>query len=123
MMSIRRTAPRRIGLRRDMGDALRLRHDRRRRFPFPAVIAALMSLIFAVPAALAAPRPVKLVASATASPPATALPADAAFPAVLQRMLKAKGRDVTIANAGVSGIPRRGGSTGSTGRCRTGPMG
>jgi len=37
------------------------------------------------------------------------LPADAAFPAVLERALKAKGRDVAIANAGVSGDTTTGG--------------
>lgn len=68
-----------------------------------------MSLIFAVPAALAAPRPVKLVAFGDSLTAGYRLPADAAFPAVLQRMLKAKGRDVTIANAGVSGDTTTGG--------------
>jgi acyl-CoA thioesterase-1 len=92
-----------------MGDALRLRHDRRRRFPFPALIAALMSLIFAVPHAVAAPRPVKLVAFGDSLTAGYRLPADAAFPAVLERMLKAKGRDVSIANAGVSGDTTTGG--------------
>ena len=37
------------------------------------------------------------------------LPADAAFPAVLERALKAKGYDVTVANAGVSGDTTQGG--------------
>lgn len=68
-----------------------------------------MSLIFAVPAALAAPRPVKLVAFGDSLTAGYRLPADAAFPAVLQRMLKAKGRDVTISNAGVSGDTTTGG--------------
>ncbi|GJD33194.1 Arylesterase [Methylobacterium aerolatum] len=88
---------------------MRLRHDRRRRFPYPAVIAALMSLIFSAAAATAAPRPVRLVAFGDSLTAGFRLPADAAFPAVLERMLKAKGRDVTIANAGVSGDTTTGG--------------
>ena len=91
-----------------MGDALRLRHDRRRRFPFLVLFAALMSLIFSSPA-LAAPRPIKLVAFGDSLTAGYRLPADVAFPAVLERMLKAKGRDVSIANAGVSGDTTTGG--------------
>jgi acyl-CoA thioesterase-1 len=91
-----------------MGDPLRLRHDRPSRFLLPALIAALMSLIFAAPAA-AGPRPLKLVAFGDSLTAGYRLPADAAFPAVLERMLKAKGRDVTIANAGVSGDTTTGG--------------
>ncbi len=108
MTSMRRTAPRRIGLRRDMGDALRLRHDRRRRFPILVLFAALMSLIVSSPT-LAASRPIKLVAFGDSLTAGYRLPADAAFPAVLERMLKAKGRDVSIANAGVSGDTTTGG--------------
>lgn len=72
-------------------------------------MALLMSLIFAAPAALAAPRPTKLVAFGDSLTAGYRLPADAAFPAVLQRMLKAQGRDVEIANAGVSGDTTTGG--------------
>ncbi|MCJ2012511.1 arylesterase [Methylobacterium sp. J-076] len=68
-----------------------------------------MSLIFTAPAALAAPRPVRLVAFGDSLTAGYRLPADAAFPAVLERMLKAKGRDVQIANAGVSGDTTTGG--------------
>ena len=92
-----------------MGDAMRLRHDRRRRFPLAAVIAALMSLIFSASAVTAAPRPVRLVAFGDSLTAGYRLPADAAFPAVLERMLKAKGRDVAIVNAGVSGDTTTGG--------------
>lgn len=67
-----------------------------------------MTLIFAAPA-VAAPRPVKLVAFGDSLTAGYQLPADAAFPAVLERMLKAQGRDVTIANAGVSGDTTTGG--------------
>lgn len=72
------------------------------------MMAALMTLIFAAPA-VAAPRPVKLVAFGDSLTAGYQLPADAAFPAVLERMLKAQGRDVTIANAGVSGDTTTGG--------------
>ena len=68
-----------------------------------------MSLIFAAASAHAAPRPVKLVAFGDSLTAGYRLPADAAFPAVLERMLKAKGRDVQIANAGVSGDTTTGG--------------
>lgn len=68
-----------------------------------------MSLLFVAPAAFAASRPVKLVAFGDSLLAGYRLPADAALPAVLQRMLKARGRDVTIANAGVSGDTTTGG--------------
>ena len=47
--------------------------------------------------------------SAIRSPPASALPASDAFPAKLERALKAKGLAVEIANAGVSGDTASGG--------------
>lgn len=72
-----------------------------------------MSLIFAAApapsAAQAAPRPIKLVAFGDSLTAGYRLPADAAFPAVLERMLKAQGRNVQIANAGVSGDTTTGG--------------
>lgn len=68
-----------------------------------------MSLIFAAASAHAAPRPVKLVAFGDSLTAGYRLPAEAAFPAVLERMLKAKRRDVQIANAGVSGDTTTGG--------------
>ncbi len=68
-----------------------------------------MSLIFAAAPAHAAPRPLKLVAFGDSLTAGYRLPADAAFPAVLERMLKAQGRDVKIANAGVSGDTTTGG--------------
>ena len=53
--------------------------------------------------------PVKLVALGDSLTAGYRLPADAAFPTVLERMLKAKGEDVTVANAGVSGDTATGG--------------
>ena len=67
----------------------------------PCFLIALLLLL-----GLAAPcsaRPLRLVALGDSLTAGYALPADAAFPAQLQRALRAKGFDVEIANAGVSG--------------------
>lgn len=81
----------------------------------PFGLAVLMTLfaalsLGAVPAK-AAPeaRTVKLVAFGDSLTAGYRLPADAAFPAVLERALKARGRAVVIANAGVSGDTTTGG--------------
>ncbi|MFD0936595.1 arylesterase, partial [Methylobacterium trifolii] len=50
-----------------------------------------------------APRPLKLVALGDSLTAGYRLPADAAFPAVLERALATKGLRVSVANAGVSG--------------------
>lgn len=60
-------------------------------------------------AAQAAAGPLKLVALGDSLTAGYRLPSDAAFPAVLERALKAKGRVVEIANAGVSGDTTTGG--------------
>ena len=57
----------------------------------------------------AADRPVKIVALGDSLMAGLGLPADAAFPAKLAAALKAKGIDVAIANAGVSGDTASGG--------------
>lgn len=54
-------------------------------------------------------KPVKLVALGDSLTAGYLLPADAAFPRVLERALKAKGHDVTVENAGVSGDTASGG--------------
>jgi acyl-CoA thioesterase-1 len=76
---------------------------------------ATLMLLFAA-AALATPlqsaragRLLKLVAFGDSLTAGYMLPADAAFPAVLEKALKAKGHDVSIANAGVSGDTTTGG--------------
>lgn len=51
----------------------------------------------------AAARPVALVALGDSLSAGYQLAADAAFPAVLEKALRARGFDVTVANAGVSG--------------------
>ncbi len=56
-----------------------------------------------------AERPVALVAFGDSLTAGYRLPASAAFPAVLERALRAKGRAVTVANAGVSGDTTTGG--------------
>jgi len=53
--------------------------------------------------------PIKLVALGDSLTAGYRLPSDAAFPTVLERLLKAKGADVTVANAGVSGDTATGG--------------
>ncbi len=59
--------------------------------------------------AVAADRPVKVVALGDSLMAGYQLPASAAFPAQLERALKAKGHAVEIANAGVSGDTASGG--------------
>ncbi len=56
-----------------------------------------------VGAAPAAARTVRLVALGDSLSAGYRLPADAAFPAVLEKALRARGLDVSVANAGVSG--------------------
>ena len=86
---------------------------------------SLMTIIFACAATLAAlvapahaPRaqdsrtrsqPIRLVALGDSLTAGYGLPQEAAFPAVLERALKAKGRNVEVANAGVSGDTSSGG--------------
>lgn len=78
-------------------------------------LAAMMTLFAALgpgdtPARAAADTPpVKLVAFGDSLTAGYRLPSDAAFPAVLERALKARGRAVSIANAGVSGDTTTGG--------------
>ncbi len=69
----------------------------------------LAAAALGAPAARAAEPPLKLVALGDSLTAGYRLPADAAFPAVLERALKAKGRAVEIANAGVSGDTTTGG--------------
>ena len=66
---------------------------------------ALPGSAFAAPSG----RPLKLVAFGDSLSAGYRLPASAAFPAVLERALQARGRSVTVANAGVSGDTSTGG--------------
>jgi acyl-CoA thioesterase-1 len=65
------------------------------------LVAALCAFLMA-PLARAA-EPLKIVALGDSLTAGYGLPGDAAFPAQLQKVLKAKGYDVSIVNAGVSG--------------------
>ncbi|WP_238312649.1 arylesterase [Methylobacterium crusticola] len=67
-----------------------------------------MSLLSPAPSR-AADRPVRIVALGDSLTAGYGLPADAAFPVVLERVLKAKGQAVAVANAGVSGDTATGG--------------
>lgn len=66
-----------------------------------AVLAAFVSLLILPEAAMA--RTLKLVALGDSLTAGYGLAPGEGFPSVLERALKAKGHDVTVANAGVSG--------------------
>jgi len=76
-------------------------------------LAVAFGLVFAaglmVAVASAADRPVKIVALGDSLTAGFGLPADAVFPARLERALKAKGLAVEVVNAGVSGDTASGG--------------
>jgi len=74
---------------------------------------ALAALVcgFAGGARAAGERPVKIVVLGDSLTAGFGLPADAAFPARLARALTAKGIDVSVINAGVSGDTASGGLT------------
>ena len=61
-----------------------------------------LALAFAEPAK-AAERPVRIVALGDSLTAGFGLPADATFPAKLEKALRAKGLAVEVSNAGVSG--------------------
>jgi acyl-CoA thioesterase I len=81
--------------------------------PFMTIIfacaAAFAVLIAPLSAPLAQGQPLRLVALGDSLTAGYGLPQEAAFPAVLERALKAKGYRVEIANAGVSGDTSSGG--------------
>ena len=76
---------------------------------FLLVAGALVLAVATLPPAAAAERPVRIVALGDSLTAGLGLPADAAFPARLEKALKAKGVAVEIANAGVSGDTASGG--------------
>ncbi len=81
--------------------------------PFMAIIfacaAALAVMIAPSSAPLAQGKPLRIVALGDSLSAGYGLPQEAAFPVVLERALKAKGHNVEIANAGVSGDTSSGG--------------
>ena len=77
---------------------------------FLSIVAVAWVLFMAASsAALAADRPVRIVAFGDSLSAGFGLPASAAFPARLEQALKAKGLAVDVANAGVSGDTASGG--------------
>lgn len=68
-----------------------------------ACAAALAAMVVPAQAPLAQGQPIRLVAFGDSLTAGYGLPQEAAFPVVLERALKAKGYNVEIANAGVSG--------------------
>ena len=65
--------------------------------------------MIAAPALAQNTRPLAIAALGDSLTAGYGLPADAAFPAQLEKALKAKGRNVSILNAGVSGDTSQGG--------------
>ncbi|GEN01501.1 arylesterase [Methylobacterium radiotolerans] len=80
-----------------------------RRTALYAAALALLMVPFMTVSRAAPGGPIKLVALGDSLTAGYRLPADAAFPTVLERLLKARGQDVTVANAGVSGDTATGG--------------
>jgi acyl-CoA thioesterase-1 len=74
-----------------------------------ALAAAMVVAVVVAWPATAAERPVRIVALGDSLTSGVGLPASAAFPAKLEKALKAKGLAVEIANAGVSGDTASGG--------------
>jgi acyl-CoA thioesterase-1 len=68
-----------------------------------ACAAALAAMVVPGNAALAQGQPIRLVALGDSLTAGYGLPQEAAFPVVLERALRAKGYNVEVANAGVSG--------------------
>ena len=73
-----------------------------------AAVLLALALVAALPAA-AGGQPVRIVALGDSLTAGYGLPADAAFPARLEKALRAKGLAVEVANAGVSGDTAAGG--------------
>jgi len=76
---------------------------------FFAALLALSGALAHIPTALARGQPIRLVVLGDSLVAGYNLPAAAAFPAVLERSLRARGHNVEIANAGVSGDTASGG--------------
>jgi acyl-CoA thioesterase-1 len=74
-----------------------------------ALAAMIATVVVPSPSAQAQDRPIRLVALGDSLSAGYNLPQEAAFPMVLERALKAKGYNVEVANAGVSGDTTSGG--------------
>ncbi len=75
-----------------------------------ALCAAFLSVGVIVTAALAAERPIRILAMGDSLMQGYGLPKGAEFPAQLERALKARGLNVVVVNAGVSGDTSAGGN-------------
>lgn len=76
-------------------------YGHRRQFLQSGLVLALSTLLF--PRKLAASAPLKIIAFGDSLTAGYKLAASEAFPAVLEKVLRSKGFDVTVVNAGVSG--------------------
>jgi acyl-CoA thioesterase-1 len=74
-----------------------------------ACVAAAAGAVAHPDGTLAQPRPIRIVALGDSLTAGYGLPQSAAFPVVLERALKAKGHNIEIINAGVSGDTASGG--------------
>ena len=84
--------------------------QRQHGFPVRAIVAIIVGWLGLLGTALAQQdRPLRLVALGDSLTAGYGLPAEAAFPAVLERALKQRGHNVEVANAGVSGDTASGG--------------
>jgi acyl-CoA thioesterase-1 len=79
------------------------------RFTVPLLLLAGLAAVIAAPAAAQNAAPLKIVAFGDSLTAGYGLPAQDTFPARLQAALKAKGHNVEIENAGVSGDTASGG--------------
>lgn len=75
----------------------------------PAIVAGLVLMSAHVAAAAGTQPPIKLAVLGDSLTAGYGLPAEAAFPAKLQKALRAKGIEVDVLNAGVSGDTTSGG--------------
>src|SRR5262245_29272358 len=75
----------------------------------PAIVAAMVLISSAALAPALAQTPIKLAVLGDSLSAGYGLPLEAAFPARLQKALRAKGMNVDILNAGVSGDTTSGG--------------
>src|SRR5215204_5530764 len=89
-----------------MGERMQRQHG----FLVRAIVAIVVGWLGLLGTALAQQdRPLRLVALGDSLTAGYGLPAEAAFPAVLERALKQRGHNVEVANAGVSGDTASGG--------------
>ena len=75
----------------------------------PLAVALVLALLAHGPTAAAGDRSVRIVVLGDSLTAGLGLPADEAFPAKLERALKAKGLAIEVINAGVSGDTASGG--------------